>query len=60
MFLFVDRREWGRQTEKVDQALARLTNLERRLDRLVLTVVAGLFVVLGAIVGAVLLAVMSG
>ena len=60
MFLFVNPRDWGRHTERVDQALARLANLERRLDRLVLALVTGLFIVTGAIVGAVLLAVMGG
>jgi len=60
MFLFVNPREWGRHTEKVDQALDRLTELEHRLDRLVLALIGGLFAVAAAIVGAVLLAVMSG
>jgi integral membrane sensor domain MASE1 len=60
MFSSINPSEWGRHTEKLDQALARLASLERRQDSLVLAVVAGLFAVLAAIVGAVLLAVMSG
>jgi len=60
MFLFINPSEWGRHTEKVDQALDRLAQLEHRLDRLVLALIAGLFALAAAIVGAVLLAVMSG
>jgi hypothetical protein len=60
MFLFINPSEWGRHTERVEQALARLAHLERRVDGLILALVAGLFVLAAAIVGAVLLAVMSG
>jgi hypothetical protein len=60
MFLFINPGDWGRHTERVEQALARLAHLERRVDGLILALVAGLFVLAAAIVGAVLLAVMSG
>jgi len=60
MFLFINPSEWGRQTEKVDQALDRLAKSERLVDRLVLALLTALFAVLAAIAGAVLLAVMSG
>jgi hypothetical protein len=60
MFLFINPRDWGRQMERADQMLARLTDLEHRVYMLILALVAGLFAVLAAIVGAVLLAVMSG
>ena len=64
MLLFINPSEWGRYKEKVEQALAQSAELERRQDSLVLAVVAGLvaglFVLAAAIVGAVLLAVMSG
>ena len=60
MLLFINPRDWGRHTERVEQGLARLAELERRLDKLVLTVVAGLFALAAAIVSAVLLAILSG
>jgi hypothetical protein len=64
MFLLINPTEWGRHTEKLHQALARLAEVERRQDSLVLALiaglVAGLFVLAAAIVGALLLAVMSG
>ena len=60
MFLFINPSDWGRHTERVEQALTRLADLERRLDKLILALIAGLFTLAAAIVGAVLLAVMSG
>ena len=60
MLLFINPSEWGRYKEKVEQALAQSAEQRRRLDRLVLALVAGLFALAAAIVGAVLLAVMSG
>ena len=60
MLLFINPRDWGRQTERVDQALDRLAYLEHRLDKLVLAFVAGVLTLTAAIVGAVVLAVMGG
>ena len=60
MFLFINPSEWGRYKEKVEQALAQSAEQRHRVDKLVLALLAGLFVLTGAIIGAVLVAVMSG
>jgi hypothetical protein len=60
MFLLINPSEWGRYKEKVEQALAQSAEQRRRLDRLILVLVGGLFAVGAAIIGAVLAAVLGG
>jgi hypothetical protein len=60
MFLFINPSEWGRYKEKVEQALVQSAEQRRRLDRLILALVVGLFAVAAAIIGAVLPVVLGG